>query len=50
MTNKHLDAQQHTKQEAALIEAHAQRAAELRIQLDLLLLRSMTREAEQQQA
>lgn len=39
-----------TPQEAALIAAHAQRAAELRIQIDLLLLRSMAREIEQQQA
>lgn len=35
-----------TAQEAALIDAHAQRAAELRIQLDLAVLRSMAREIE----
>jgi hypothetical protein len=42
--------QQHTEQEAALIAAHAQRAAELRVQLDLALLRSLAREIEQQAA
>lgn len=37
-----------TPQETALIDIHAQRAAELRVQLDLLLLRSMAREIEEQ--
>ena len=37
-----------TQQETALIAVHAQRAAELRQQMDLLLLRSMAREAERQ--
>lgn len=39
-----------TEQETALIAAHAGRAAELRQQLDLILLRSLARDVEQQQA
>lgn len=35
-----------TPQETALIAAHVQRAAELRQQMDLMLLRSMVRELE----
>ena len=49
MTNDH-DQHQPTDQETALIAVHVQRAAELRQQMDLLLLRSLTREAEQHQA
>jgi hypothetical protein len=37
-----------TPQEAALIEAHAQRAAELRLQMELILLRGLVRETERQ--
>lgn len=48
MTNYQPHAQRPTPQESALIDAHAQRAAELRIQLDLIVLRSMAREIEQQ--
>jgi hypothetical protein len=40
------DTNPRTPQETALIDAHVQRAAELRIQLDLLVLRSMAREIE----
>jgi hypothetical protein len=39
-----------TEQETALIAVHAGRAAELSQQMTLILLRSLTREAEQQQA
>jgi hypothetical protein len=38
---------QTTPQETALIAAHVQRVAELRQQMDLMLLRSLVREAEQ---
>jgi hypothetical protein len=39
-----------TPQEEFLIAAHAQRAAELRQQMDLIVLRGLVREAEGQQA
>lgn len=39
-----------TPQEAALIAIHAQRAAELRIQRDLIVARSLKRDAEEQKA
>jgi hypothetical protein len=39
-----------TPQETDLIAVHAQRAAELRQQMDLILLRSMQRQAEEEQA
>lgn len=38
-----------TEQETALIAVHAGRAAELRQQMDLILLRSMQRQAEEEQ-
>lgn len=44
------DTNPRTPQEIALIDAHAQRAAELRIQLDLIVLRSMAREIEEERA
>jgi hypothetical protein len=51
MTNYETQAaHQPTPQETALIAAHVSRAAELRQQMDLLLLRSMVQEAEEQQA
>lgn len=36
-----------TPRETSLIAAHVQRAAELRMQMDLLLLRGLVREVEQ---
>jgi hypothetical protein len=39
-----------TPQESALIAAHAQRAAELNIQLDLMVVRSLAREYAEQEA
>jgi hypothetical protein len=50
MNHHHDHIEPRTPQETALIAAHAQREAELRLQMDLLVLRSMAREAEQQQA
>jgi hypothetical protein len=45
--NNHQDARatpRPTPQEITLMAAHAQRAAELRIQLDLIVVRSLARE------
>lgn len=44
------DIEPRTEQETALMAVHVQRAAELRQQMDLILLRGLVRDAEQQQA
>lgn len=46
--NNHNHIEPRTPQETALIAVHAGRAAELSQQMTLILLRSLTREAEQQ--
>lgn len=44
--NDHIEPR--TEQETALIAVHVQRAAELRQQLDLIMLRSLARDVEQE--
>lgn len=48
--NDHDHIDPRTEQETSLMAIHAGRAAELRQQMDLLLLRSLVREAEQASA